>query len=157
MIEIKFVIAENMKFWVIALEFLVMFLGMRLCLSGMGDYMYGEKRARKIRKGQSFADWLLYRRFKDVIPKFFLYSYFFNSILFLLLTFAVIALNLLKVSREILVAVYNYYWYYISVFGVIYIRLFFRPGTRQFDPSRWMGHQKRQSKRKKYKFKGTEK
>lgn len=153
----KFVIAENMKFWVIALEFLVMFLGMRLCLSGMGDYMYGEKRARKIRKGQSFADWLLYRRFKDVIPKFFLYSYFFNSILFLLLTFAVIALNLLKVSREILVAVYNYYWYYISVFGVIYIRLFFRPGTRQFDPSRWMGHQKRQSKRKKYKFKGTEK
>ncbi len=153
----KFVIAENMKFWVIALEFLVMFLGMRLCLSGMGDYMYGEKRARKIRKGQSFADWLLYRRFKDVIPKFFLYSYFFNSILFLLLTFAVIALNLLKVSREILVAVYNYYWYYISVFGVIYIRLFFRPGTRQFDPSRWMGHQKRQSKRKKYRFKGTEK
>ena len=153
----KFVIAENMKFWVIALEFLVMFLGMRLCLSGMGDYMYGEKRARKIRKGQSFADWLLYRRFKDVIPKFFLYSYFFNSILFLLLTFAVIALNLLKVSREILVAVYNYYWYYISVFGVIYIRLFFRPGTRQFDPSRWMGHQKRQCKRKKYKFKGTEK
>lgn len=153
----KFVIAENMKFWVIALEFLVMFLGMRLCLSGMGDYMYGEKRARKIRKGQSFADWLLYRRFKDVIPKFFLYSYFFNSILFLLLTFAVIALNLLKVSREILVAVYNYYWYYISVFGVIYIRLFFRPGTRQFDPSRWMGHPKRQSKRKKYKFKGTEK
>ena len=153
----KFVIAENMKFWVIALEFLVIFLGMRLCLSGMGDYMYGEKRARKIRKGQSFADWLLYRRFKDVIPKFFLYSYFFNSILFLLLTFAVIALNLLKVSREILVAVYNYYWYYISVFGVIYIRLFFRPGTRQFDPSRWMGHQKRQSKRKKYKFKGTEK
>ena len=153
----KFVIAENMKFWVIALEFLVMFLGMRLCLSGMGDYMYGEKRARKIRKGQSFADWLLYRRFKDVIPKFFLYSYFFNSILFLLLTFAVIALNLLKVSREILVAVYNYYWYYISVFGVIYIRLFFRPGTRQFDPSRWIGHPKRQSKRKKYKFKGTEK
>ena len=153
----KFVIAENMKFWVIALEFLVMFLGMRLCLSGMGDYMYGEKRARKIRKGQSFADWLLYRRFKDVIPKFFLYSYFFNSILFLLLTFAVIALNLLKVSREILVAVYNYYWYYISVFGVIYIRLFFRPGTRQFDPSRWMGHPKRQSKRKKYKFKGMEK
>ena len=153
----KFVIAENMKFWVIALEFLVMFLGMRLCLSGMGDYMYGEKRARKIRKGQSFADWLLYRRFKDIIPKFFLYSYFFNSILFLLLTFAVIALNLLKVSREILVAVYNYYWYYISVFGVIYIRLFFRPGTRQFDPSRWMGHPKRQSKRKKYKFKGTEK
>lgn len=153
----KFVIAENMKFWVIALEFLVIFLGMRLCLSGMGDYMYGEKRARKIRKGQSFADWLLYRRFKDVIPKFFLYSYFFNSILFLLLTFAVIALNLLKVSREILVAVYNYYWYYISVFGVIYIRLFFRPGTRQFDPSRWMGHPKRQSKRKKYKFKGTEK
>ena len=153
----KFVIAENMKFWVIALEFLVMFLGMRLCLSGMGDYMYGEKRARKIRKGQSFADWLLYRRFKDVIPKFFLYSYFFNSILFLLLTFAVIALNLLKVSRDILVAVYNYYWYYISVFGVIYIRLFFRPGTRQFDPSRWMGHPKRQSKRKKYKFKGTEK
>ena len=153
----KFVIAENMKFWVIALEFLVMFLGMRLCLSGMGDYMYGEKRARKIRKGQSFADWLLYRRFKDIIPKFFLYSYFFNSILFLLLTVAVIALNLLKVSREILVAVYNYYWYYISVFGVIYIRLFFRPGTRQFDPSRWMGHPKRQSKRKKYKFKGTEK
>ena len=153
----KFVIAENMKFWVIALEFLVIFLGMRLCLSGMGNYMYGEKRARKIRKGQSFADWLLYRRFKDVIPKFFLYSYFFNSILFLLLTFAVIALNLLKVSREILVAVYNYYWYYISIFGVIYIRLFFRPGTRQFDPSRWMGHPKRQSKRKKYKFKGTEK
>ena len=32
----KFVIAENMKFWVIALEFLVIFLGMRLCLSGMG-------------------------------------------------------------------------------------------------------------------------
>ena len=154
----KFVLYEKMNFWIVTAVFIIVFfLSFRSGLSGICDYMYGEKRVRRIKKGQSFADWLLYRRFKDVIPKFFLYSYFFNSILFLLLTFAVIALNLLKVSREILVAVYNYYWYYISVFGVIYIRLFFRPGTRQFDPSRWMGHQKRQSKRKKYKFKGTEK
>lgn len=153
----KFVIAENMKFWVIALEFFVMFLGMRLCLFGMGDYMYGEKRARKIRKGQSFADWLLYRRFKDVIPKFFLYSYYINSILFLLLAAASVVLKAVNVSRDIIVAVYNYYCYYIIFFGGVYLWLLFKPGTRQFDPSRWTGRPKRQSKRKKYKFKDTEK
>ena len=154
----KFVLVENMKFWVIALFFLcVIFPGMRFCLSGMGDYMYGAKRARKIRKGQSFADWIFYRRFKDIIPKFFLYFYFFNSSLFVILVVVVVAMKVFKVSEEVLVAIYNYYFYYISVSGIIYMRLFYRPGTRQFDPSRWMGHQKRQSKRKKYKFKGTEK
>lgn len=154
----KFVLYEKMNFWIVTAVFIIVFfLSFRSGLSGICDYMYGEKRVRRIKKGQSFADWLLYRRFKDVIPKFFLYSYYINSILFLLLAAASVVLKAVNVSRDIIVAVYNYYCYYIIFFGGVYLWLLFKPGTRQFDPSRWTGRPKRQSKRKKYKFKGTEK
>lgn len=67
----------------IVLESILIFLCNRSFLWAMKGYLLNKSARRKIRKVETFKEWLLYTRFRGIIPKIWLVLYFISEIIHL--------------------------------------------------------------------------
>lgn len=116
----------------ITLAFLVLFFMSRLLLAMYLTQLIKNRKNREKRKeGQSFWDWLTYKRFKDIIPKTELsyWLYFANAILYLVLLISTILLdcfNMLEPFRTIICEIQ-----FIGIGGGLGIRYISLGGLRK--------------------------
>ena len=102
------------------LFFVVFFCITRMDLYLIINYLINNSNHSKRRKGQSFLDWLLYRRYKDIIPKKYLIFYFGNFVAFVSIVIAMIIIRILGDGGfQLRILVISYY-----VAGVVPILIF---------------------------------
>ena len=61
-----------------SLCFLVSFIFLRGFLYGIKRYKINNSAYKKRKKDETIKEWFFYSRYKDILPKFFLYFYYFN-------------------------------------------------------------------------------
>lgn len=105
----------------LTLSFLLFFFLLRLTIAILIGYLLNNSNRRKRRKGQSFLDWLFYRRYSDVIPKSFkvwYYSLFIVYVVFSIVTIILDSVGMDDVIVRIPLAIYffGYQIPYIATF-----------------------------------------
>ena len=98
-------------FLALSLLFIMYFLFYRLFIDLAVRYMINRSNYKKRRKGQNFVDWLLFRRYRDVIPKRYYVLYWTIPALYIIcvifiVVFDFVGINSNQIYYRIILAVY---------------------------------------------------
>lgn len=120
-----------------SLCFLISFIFLRGFLYGIKQYKLNNSAYKKRKKDETIKEWFFYSRYKDVLPKFLLYFYYFNILMHLLIMIVCILSRMMNLSCNvggtvaIVIACYDALWI------VVIALLFWSPG-RAYAYERWI-------------------
>ena len=105
----------NLELPITILLFLLNLVYWRQNIDGWIDLSLNRSARKKRKRGQNIVDWLLYRRFRDIVPKSLMYAYYVIPSLHLLVAFCS-------------VVAFVFQWAYASVFLCIVSCILLFPG-----------------------------
>ena len=111
---------NGVYFLALSLSFIMYFLFYRLFIDLAVRYMINRSNYKKRRKGQNFVDWLLFRRYRDVIPKRYYVLYWTIPALYIIcmtltVVFGFLSINSNQICSRVILAVY-FIWCLILLF-----------------------------------------
>lgn len=128
---------------VFTLLFFFMFISLRGFIMGICDYCLKKGERKKIKKGQSFKEWLLYSRFKNVIPKILLYLYYsFIISHFIFDLFILVAIILNKFSNIVHSLTVDIIFIDFGILLILNIA-FYTPKRGEYNYGRWIKKRRR--------------
>lgn len=134
----------------IVLIFLLNFLYARVFVSGFVDYQLNKNALKKRSEGQSFGDWLWYRRFKEEIPTFWLFAYYFDFVVFAAAVVCMIVFHIYMptpdkiIERRILYCIWMYCCWRIVLPCILFGS--YKTGRFRLRYSRWIRKKRGQKK-----------
>jgi len=137
------------------LMFALMFFSVRLIIRAVIDYRV--KKSSRRRKGQSFLDWLFYRRFRDVMTKPFWIMYYGCFIFFSLALITLVIMDCLNIPYDTARNFFRYIWYCCGLFCTIFWLLIKGKKTPNRFNMDWVSKKVPKNLNKKYKKKDDNK
>ena len=130
------------------LYFLRQYLGLRSCISSIICYRLNTSARKKRRKNQSFKEWFLYTRYRDVVPKFFLIWYFVRIGVYIAANLMMVIFWITGIEKEY---IRKMLWGFTIIYGIEAIVLSCLFGFRIYQNdekkiSRWLDRKKRNRK-----------
>lgn len=122
---------------VISLCFFISFIFLRGFLYGLKRYRLNNSAYKKRKKGETVKEWFLYSRYKDQLPKLFLYFYYSNILVHLLGLTVCVLFHMINLSRDIGGTIAKVIACYDATWIVIIALLFWSPG-RKYSYERWI-------------------
>ena len=90
----------------------------------------------KRKKGQSLVDWITYRNFVEVIPRFFLIWYYFNFLFYFITLIITVFMGLLGITDELMRIPSMCYLFVSCIPLLIVYLLWYDKKTRRINPGK---------------------
>lgn len=99
-------------------------------------HIFNRSHYKKLKKGQNFWDWLLFRRFKDVVPKSYLWYYYSSGILFVVTVLVILILDFSHVDERYFIICWNIYLAWFALTWLYIHFCFYDRKRNEYDPGR---------------------
>lgn len=86
--------------FIVILNSLICFCFFRLTASYIIQYLMNNNAEKKRKKGQTFKDWLLFKRFRTEIPKYHIIMYYICSMVYVALLFVMIIFHIVNADVD---------------------------------------------------------
>jgi hypothetical protein len=133
----------------ISFAFLYTFVAFRLLFWSIIDYLLKKNKKIKIKKGQSFMEWLLYTRFRNEIPRILLYLYYtmisLHLISYLCVLMAITFNTFINIAQTI-----NKNIPIIDIFILMILVIVFYSPERDLNIGRWIKKRRKKDKIKRH-------
>ena len=128
--------------------FLMQYIALRACIDSIISYRLNASARKKRRKNQSFKEWFLYTRYRDVVPKFFLIWYFVRIGVYIAANLMIVIFWITGIEKGY---IHKMYVVFVNVYGAEAIAMLPFFGFRRFQNrdkviSRWLDRKKRNRK-----------
>ncbi len=86
------------------------------------QYLMNNNAEKKRKKGQSFKDWMLYKRFRTEIPKYHIVMYYICGVVYVILLFVIIIFHIINVDVDKMIV--RKIWLYMFFGNVVFCSLY---------------------------------
>ncbi len=108
--------------FIVILNALICFCFFRLTASYIIQYLMNNNAEKKRKKGQSFKDWLLFKKFRTEIPKYHIIMYYICGMVYVVLLFVMIIFHIVNADVDRIIV--RKLWAYIFLGNAVLLGVY---------------------------------